>query len=104
MPKRIVRLSPRAERWLFSYIADLSDKNPAAARQILIRLEALKSMLADFPEITERGILPGTRRIIMRPLILTARLWNGTLEITNVRHERQKAAGKSFRPIGRADK
>lgn len=98
MSKRSVRLSPRAERWLYSYIADLADKNPAAARQILIRLEALKSMLADFPEMTERGLLPGTRRIVMRTLILTARLRNGTLEISFIRHERQQAPGKTSDP------
>ncbi len=91
MAKRTVRLSKRAERWLLTYITTLAQENPQAARDILRRLEGLKDMLGDFPNMSERGPLPGTRRVVMRPLILTTRLRDNVLEIAAIRHERQQA-------------
>ncbi|AYC99748.1 type II toxin-antitoxin system RelE/ParE family toxin [Neorhizobium sp. NCHU2750] len=90
MSKRAVRLSIRAERWLLSYIADLAEQNPQAARDILVRLDRVKDLLADFPRMTEEGLIPDTRRVVMRPLILTIRLRADILEIVAIRHERQK--------------
>jgi plasmid stabilization system protein ParE len=90
MARRTVRLSIRAERWLLAYIRDLAEQNPTAARDILLRLEALKDMLSDFPDMTERGPLPGTRRVVMRPLILTTRQRGEIVEIASIRHERQR--------------
>jgi plasmid stabilization system protein ParE len=92
MPRRTVRLSPTAERWLLRYISGLAAENPDTARNILLRVKKLQENLARFPEMTERGLLPNTRRIVMRPLVLTARLRNGTVEIASIRHERQKDA------------
>lgn len=92
MPRAIVRLSPRAERWFLTYVAMLAEENPTAARKILNRLAELKENLARFPEMTERGLIPGSRRIVMRPLILTARVRKGVVEIAAIRHERQKDA------------
>ncbi|TNM66009.1 type II toxin-antitoxin system RelE/ParE family toxin [Aliirhizobium smilacinae] len=90
MPKRTVRLSIRAERWLLAYIGELAEQNPAAARNILFRLDKLQDILAEFPEMTEHGPIPGTRRVVMRPLILTTRLRGDILEIASIRHERQQ--------------
>jgi plasmid stabilization system protein ParE len=90
MPRYTVRLSLRAQRWLLSFIADLASKNPSAARDILLRLEALKEGLAQFPEMTERGSMPGMRRVVMRPLILTTRMREDVIEIAAIRHERQQ--------------
>jgi hypothetical protein len=42
--------------------------------------------------MTERGILPGTRKIVMTPFILTARFRNGVVEIAAIRHARQDDA------------
>jgi plasmid stabilization system protein ParE len=70
MAKLKVRLSIRAERWFLAYIGEIAEQNPAAARNILLRLEKLRETLADFPEMTERGQIPGTRRVVMRPLTL----------------------------------
>ncbi|CDZ57184.1 type II toxin-antitoxin system RelE/ParE family toxin [Neorhizobium galegae] len=92
MPRATVRLSPSAEHWFLIYIAELAAQNPAAARKILARLAKLKEGLARFPEMTERGLIPGSRRIVMRPLILTARVRKGVVEIASIRHERQKDA------------
>ena len=94
MVKRTVRLSIRAERWLLTYIATLAEQNPQAARDLLLRLERLKDTLGDFPDMTERGPLPGTRRVVMRPLILTTRVHENILEIAAIRHERQKGPGR----------
>ncbi|CAN7179972.1 type II toxin-antitoxin system RelE/ParE family toxin [Neorhizobium sp. LjRoot104] len=92
MPRAVVRLSPVAERWFLIYIAALAEENPGAARKMLARLAELKENLARFPEMTERGLIPGSRRIVMRPLILTARVRKGVVEIAAIRHERQKDA------------
>ena len=98
MPRYTVRLSRRAERWLLTFIADLASENPVAARDILRRLETLKTGLAQFPEMTKRGTLPGTRRVVMRPLILTTRIRGGVVEIAAIRHERQRPPDP-LRPI-----
>jgi plasmid stabilization system protein ParE len=100
MARRTVRLSIRAERSLLTYIAHLAEQNPQAARNILSRLEKVKDRLADFPEMTAEGLIPGTRRVVMRPLILTIRLRDTTLEIVSIRHERQKPERGNKGPDG----
>jgi plasmid stabilization system protein ParE len=84
-----VRLSPNAERWFLRRIAEIAEVDPNAARKIVDRLERLKNVLSMFPEMSERGVLPGTRRIVMHPFILTARMRNDVLEIAAIRHARQ---------------
>jgi plasmid stabilization system protein ParE len=88
----LVRLSPRAERWFLKAIAEIAEVDPGAARKIKARLERLKTLLSTFPEMTERGVLPGTRRIVMHPFILTARVRGDVMEIVAIRHARQKDA------------
>jgi plasmid stabilization system protein ParE len=87
-----VRLSRNAERWFLNRIAEIAEQNPSAARKILLRMERLKDVLSSFPHMTERGILPGTRKIVMTPFILTARFRNGVVEIAAIRHARQEDA------------
>lgn len=87
-----VRLSPSAERWFLKRIAELADINPAAARKLVERLERQKHLLADYPNMTEAGLLPGTRRVSMPPLILTIRVKPGIIEIAAIRDARQKDA------------
>ena len=60
-----VRLSRSAERWFLKKIAELAEVNPTAARRLIDRLERQKSLLSSFPEMTERGILEGTRKVSM---------------------------------------
>jgi plasmid stabilization system protein ParE len=90
MPR--VRLSENAERWFVKRIAEIAEVDPGAARKIIGRFERLKTLLSTFPEMTERGMLPGTRRIAMHPFILTARVRNDTIEVVAIRHARQKDA------------
>ncbi len=87
-----VRLSPSAERWFLKRIAELADINPAAARKLVERLERQKHLLADYPNMTEAGLIPGTRRVSMPPLILTIRVKAGIVEIAAIRDARQKDA------------
>lgn len=87
-----VRLSRSAERWFLRKIAELAELNPAAARNLIRRLERQKGLLSSFPQMTEEGLLPGTRKVSMPPLVLTIRERNGILEIAAIRDARQKDA------------
>ena len=87
-----VRLSKSAERWFLSRIAELAEVNPAAARKLVERLERQRDLLSSFPQMTERGILEGTRKVSMPPLVLTIRSRGGIVEIAAIRDARQKDA------------
>lgn len=87
-----VRLSKSAERWFLTRIAELAEINPAAARNLVDRLERQKALLSSFPAMTEKGILEGTRKVSMPPLVLTIRKRNGIIEIAAIRGARQKHA------------
>jgi plasmid stabilization system protein ParE len=89
MAKRHVRLSHHAQRFIETYLADLGEHNPAAARKILQRFRALRQKIADFPNMAQRGAFTNTRRVVMRPFILTIRLNDDFVEIVAARHERQ---------------
>ena len=73
-------------------IAELAEINPAAARNLIDRLERQKRLLSSFPEMSERGLIEGTRKVSMPPLVLTVRLKNGVVEIAAIRDARQRAA------------
>ena len=87
-----VRLSKSAERWFLNRIAELAEINPVAARNLIERLERQKHLLSSFPEMSERGLIDGTRKVSMPPLVLTVRLKNGVLEIAAIRDARQRDA------------
>lgn len=90
MVKRRVKLSRRARSFWLRYITELADQNPAAAEKIALRFDSLRDKLADFPNMAQRGSIPDTRRVVMRPLILTVRLNGNLVEIALIRHERQQ--------------
>jgi plasmid stabilization system protein ParE len=87
-----VRLSKSAERWFLSRVAELAAVNPAAAKTLFERLERQRDLLSTFPHMTEKGILEGTRKVSMPPLILTIRSRDGIVEIAAMRDVRQKDA------------
>jgi plasmid stabilization system protein ParE len=87
-----VRLSKSAERWFLSKIAELAEVNPAAARKLIERLERQKALLSAYPQMTEKGVLEGTRKVSMPPLVLTIRMRDGIVEIAAIRDARQKDA------------
>ncbi|MCB5205419.1 type II toxin-antitoxin system RelE/ParE family toxin [Neorhizobium sp. T786] len=87
-----VRLSKSAERWFLSRVAELAEMDPGAARRLIERLERQKDLLSTFPQMTEKGILEGTRKVSMPPLVLTIRARDGIIEIAAIRDARQKDA------------
>lgn len=87
-----VRLSKSAERWFLSKVAEFAEVNPTAARKLIERLERQRDILSSFPQMTEKGILEGTRKVSMPPLVLTIRACNGIVEIAEIRGARQKDA------------
>lgn len=87
-----VRLSKSAERWFLTKVAELAEVSPAAARKLIERLERQKTLLSSFPQMTEKGILEGTRKVSMPPLVLTIRARGGMVEIAAIRDARQKDA------------
>jgi plasmid stabilization system protein ParE len=89
---RPVRLSRSAERWFLTKVVELSEVNPAAAGRLIDRLEKLKALLSSFPRMSEKGILEGTRKVSMPPLVLTIRERDGIIEIAAIRDGRQKDA------------
>jgi plasmid stabilization system protein ParE len=84
-----VRLSKSAERWFLNKVAELTEVNPAAARRLIERLERPKGLLSSFPQMNERRVLEGTRKVSMPPL-LTIRARDGMVEIAAIRDARQK--------------
>ncbi|WP_137130507.1 type II toxin-antitoxin system RelE/ParE family toxin [Rhizobium sp. FY34] len=87
-----VRLSRSAERWFLAKIAELAQLDPQAARRLIKRLERQKALLASFPSMTEQGLIAGTRKVSMPPLVLTIRQKDGVIEIAAIRDGRQKDA------------
>lgn len=87
-----VRLSKSAERWFLNKIIELAEVNPAAARKLIERLERQKDLLSSFPQMTEKGVLEGTRKVSMPPLVLTIRARDGMVEIAAIRDARQNDA------------
>ncbi|WP_245505792.1 type II toxin-antitoxin system RelE/ParE family toxin [Rhizobium sullae] len=73
-------------------VAELAEVNPAAARRLIERLERQKGLLSSFPQMNERGVLEGTRKVSMPPLVLTIRARGGMVEIAAIRDARQKDA------------
>ena len=95
MARRPARMSPEARAWLLSEVRYLADRNPSAATAVLDRLGAARQTLADYPQIGTAGLIPGTRRLVVGPYILTIRHRAGTVEIAAIRHARQ---GDAYAP------
>lgn len=87
-----VRLSKSAERWFLTKVAEQAEVSPAAARALIERLERHKTLLSSCPQMTGKGILEGTRKVSMPPLVLTIRARGGMVEIAAIRDARQKDA------------
>src|ERR1700676_4188055 len=68
---RHVVFSQRAESWVERELLYLRRHSPAAARLLVQRLAVARQTLADFPRSGPRGAVPGTRRLIMLPYVLT---------------------------------
>ena len=89
---RRVLLSARAQGWLRREVAYLTERSPTAARRVLARIEDTRRLLAEFPRSGPPGLVPGTRRLVIPPYVITYRLDDSDLEIIDIRHGRRAEA------------
>lgn len=89
MAKHTVRLAPQAAAWFLAEIHYLLEHDLRAAEALVERFRKLQAQLADFPNIGQRGSIPGTRRVVFSPYIVTMRKKGGAIEIVAIRHARQ---------------
>ena len=92
MVRRPARMSPQAAAWLKAEVAYLADRNPAAARKVAERLRQDRRTLVEYPTIGPAGLIPGTRRLVVAPYVLTIRVREGMVDIVAIRHARQSDA------------
>jgi len=79
------RLAIRHLNAAYEYIAE---HDPAAAKNIVERIEAAVAALADHPSIGRRGRVSGTRELVVTgtPFIVAYRRGSGGAEILAVMH------------------
>ena len=86
--------SPRSGRDLAEIDAYLSERDPAAAVQMLRAIRASAARLADFPRLGRPFGQPfrviGVRKT---PYLILYRLRGGAIEIVRIRHARQDWSG-----------
>lgn len=92
MSPRRARLSPQAAAWLKAEIAYVAERNPAAARKIADRIRQALANLLLYPRIGPAGLIPGTRRLVVPPYVLTVRQRGDVVEVAAIRHARQSDA------------
>jgi plasmid stabilization system protein ParE len=89
---RMAGMSLEAEAEFLQGIAYIAQRNPSAAEKIVGKMRNLRERLVDFPNIGVRGEIPGTRRMVLNPFVLTVRQGKSGVEIAAVRHAKQKDA------------
>lgn len=92
MSRRMAGMSPEAEEKFLKGIAYIAERNPSAAEKIVGKMRSLRERLVDFPDSGVRGEIPGTRRMVLNPFVLTVRQGKSGVEIAAVRHAKQKDA------------
>ena len=92
MPPRLAWLSPKAATWLKAEIRYIAQQNPEAAEKIAERLRAARISLAQHALLGRIGEIPGTRRLIIGPYILTYRVRAQTVEVWAIGHARMENA------------
>ena len=98
--RRLARMAPEARAWFLAEIKYIAARNPAAAEKIVARLRAARQTLAEHPKIGPAGLIPGTRRVVVPPYILTVRQRGDAVEIAAIRHAQQSDA---YAPLGVPD-
>ncbi|ABD89909.1 type II toxin-antitoxin system RelE/ParE family toxin [Rhodopseudomonas palustris] len=81
-------------------ITYIAERSPAAAEKIIARMQEARRLLAEHPHSAPPGLIPGTRRMVVNPYILTVRQRNGVVEIAAIRHPGQSDA---YKPIEALD-
>ncbi|NRG19708.1 type II toxin-antitoxin system RelE/ParE family toxin [Rhizobiales bacterium] len=92
MRSKAASFSPEARKWFLTEIQYLAERNVAAAEALVTRMRRLREELAKYPKLGARGAIPGTRRIVLAPYVVTIRSNRGNVEIVAIRHGRQRDA------------
>jgi plasmid stabilization system protein ParE len=92
MTRSLARMSPQAAAWLKAEIRYLSQRNPAAAKKVAQQIRAACESLAQYPAIGQRGLIPGTRRVVTTAYVLTVRQRGDAVEVLAIRHAKQADA------------
>lgn len=92
MAPRRARMAPAARRRFLEAIAYVAERNPVAADRIVKEMRALQARLVTFPNLGVHGDIPGTRRVVMAPYVLTTRIQGDSIDIVAFRHGRQEDA------------
>ena len=89
MARRAVKLSARARRWLLHRVTELHELNPSAALKLMDRFQQFRENLGEFSGMGVTGDIPGTRRVVMAPYVLTVKVTATAIEIMAIRHGKQ---------------
>jgi plasmid stabilization system protein ParE len=100
MPRRRVRMSPAARAWYLAEVRYLVDRNVDAAARVVDMMQTARVNLSEHPELGRVGLIPGTRRLLVGPYMLTTRFRGGTVEIAAIRAARQ---GDAYEPAEAKD-
>jgi plasmid stabilization system protein ParE len=85
-------MAPAARVRFLEAIAYVAERNPVAAENIVRQMRGLQDRIAEFPYLGVRGDIPGTRRVVMAPYVLTTRMGPEGIEIVAFRHGRHEDA------------
>jgi plasmid stabilization system protein ParE len=86
---RRVSYAARARRWLRAELFYLEEHAPAGVGRLHQRMKTAELMLSDHPRIGAPGWMPGTRRLVVLPYVITYRERGDEVEIIDIRHSRQ---------------
>jgi plasmid stabilization system protein ParE len=81
--------SPRATEDILAIVAYLAEHSPLAARQFLDGLAQAQERLSSFPNSSARGLVSGSRRLILGDYIVSYRVRRETVQIVAVRHAKR---------------
>ena len=87
----VVRVSHsrRVRRWLVTQTAYLEQYGADAVERMRERLPTADLILAEHPRIGRPTDVPGIRRLVVAPYVLTYRIAGFEIVIVDIRHERQ---------------
>jgi plasmid stabilization system protein ParE len=93
-------MSPAARAWYLTEIRYLADRNADAAAQVVEMMRTARLNLSEHPTLGRLGLIPGTRRLLVGPYVLTTRVRGGVVEIAAIRSSRQ---GDAYEPAEASD-
>jgi plasmid stabilization system protein ParE len=98
MPSTVIA-SSRVQLQTEVIVEYLNERNPAAGRHFLERLQSAYRQLSEFPLIGVRGRAGNTRRLVMASYVITYRIDGPSLlTIIDIRHGRQREVPQAGDP------